>query len=298
MGEAPKKIEGSEERRRRRMKREREEKPENNMDITTKGINIPQEGSASGGESLLPSTSGSSSKGSGGSRVHGQKEKSAKRAQRDADRASAWRAKHEQQHRRHERPPSEDLEPAAEEENTNTRKKTVLKTEDPVAGPSEETSPKTTWARQLWVRGSTLFRKRKTKKKEGTEDQALPTEEVASQVDPAVTYRALEETYQLSRIEESGNLDMALRHITRNLHPNGESICYKMSEDHDIMQLLCVNLPDDPEELLTLVERAYARRGRTLNRERVYRNHVRANGRVALDIKKQFPDCYYKTWQP
>lgn len=235
---------------------------------------IPQEGTAASGQSLLLSTSRSSSVGSGGSsRVHGEKKgKTAKRSQRDAERLSAWQER---------------------------RKKTGGKTSDQEAGPSTETSPNNTWARKLWIRGSTLFKKKRSGG-EGDDHQAPPAEEEeeAAPVDPAAIYKGLEESCKLARLEELGNLSTALRHIIRLQHPKGAKICFPVPEAVDRLQLRCANLPTDPEDLSALVDKAYERRGESLDRDSLYKDFVMAHGRLAMDSQLPFPSCYYQTRHP
>jgi hypothetical protein len=190
--------------------------------------------------------------------------KKTKKAQRDAERASAWRARRK----------------AASDEQ--------------VAGPSTEAPSSNTWTRRLWVRGSTLFKKKQTK-----EDQAPPSEEEAAPaMDLTTMYKGLEETCRLARIEEVGNLTTALRHLTRLQHPKGDKICFPVPEAVDRMQLRCANLPTDPEELQALVEKAYDRRGESLDRDSLYRDFVMAHGRIAMDTTKPFPTCYFQTRHP
>jgi hypothetical protein len=206
-----------------------------------------------------------------------KKKKNANRTQHDAQRASEWRA-----------------EKAARPQN-----------EEPRAGPStsyettdrkETTETTTTWTRKLWIRGSTLFKKKKTRQEELPRQTA--EEASAPSADPTETYKALEETYKLSRIEEVGNLTTALRHLTRHQHPKGNKICFPVPEAVDILQLHCANLPSNPEELGRLVTKVYERRGAHLDRESLYRDYVMAHGRLAMNTTKQFPNCYYQTRQP
>lgn len=251
------------------------------MEGTTKN-EIPQEGAAKSGESLLPIT-GSSSKDSGGSKnaVKGKK-KSPKRAERDAARAAAF----------------EDMRRKREEDVT------AQPTEAGPSSPSlNEALPNYTWARRVWIRGSTLFRRKKKEKKEGEggaseEDPEPPQEEGSASVDPSDIYRGLDESCKLARIEEPRILRMVLRRVVRHRHPKGEQIVWPAADGEDIVLLSCVNLPTDPEELEGLLEKVYQRRGHKLDKESLYRDYCRLYGAILFDASKPFPECYVYVRRP
>jgi hypothetical protein len=209
-----------------------------------------------------------------------KKKKTQRQVKRSAERANEWR-EGKRNHKRAEKKEEKKEEQQSPEEQ---------------AGPS--TSASTTFVRRLWIRGSTLFRKKERREGEEEEEKALPSEAEVATADPAATYKALDESYKLSLIEEPGNLSIALRQITRHLHPKGETISYPTPDAHDQMQLKRANLPVDPEEVERLLMKAYARRELSLDKERLYRDHVRAHGRTIMDPKQPFPGCYIKTWQP
>jgi hypothetical protein len=269
----------------------KKKKKEKTMDDANIPIN-PQEGPVNGGESLLPTTPGSSSTRYGGSSPVQEKRRNARRVERDSARCEEWRdAKKEKKRKKKE-------EEKRKREEEKMREKETKKAEELEAGPSQ-TSP-ISWTRKCWVRGSSLFRRRKKREGETDQEQALPAEreEAATPADPAAIYQGLEESCKLARIEEAGNLKIVLRHITRLKHPKGHKICYPAEEMHDRIQLRCANLPTDPDVLLSLLEKVFDRRGETLDLDSVYRDQVMYHGRSEFDGTRQYPSCYYQTRQP
>lgn len=116
--------------------------------------------------------------------------------------------------------------------------------------------------------------------------------------DPESLYVNFEEKLRLSRLEEFANLNIAVRHVTRHLHPKGEKITFPVPEAMDRLQLRSVNLPTDPNCLKDLLEKAFIRRGEWMDMEELYRDLVMAHGRIAIDIKQKWPLSHVHTYHP
>lgn len=123
-------------------------------------------------------------------------------------------------------------------------------------------------------------------------DATLQIEVDPSLSDPGGLYPIMEDAMQLARLEDSRNLMVALRHVVRTLHPDGARVCFPCPELHDRLVLVSSGLPADPHELLRLIQRALRRRNQPFDFDEVYRSLVLAHGRVTMDLRKPWPECY------
>lgn len=115
---------------------------------------------------------------------------------------------------------------------------------------------------------------------------------------PNIIYKNLEHNMKLSRLEEPTTLTLALRHITRQLHPNGGRITFPVPASVDKIQLRCNNLPTEGKELLNLVEQVFKRRQEDLDIEELYKDFVKTHGRITIDPKQQWPQSHIHTRHP
>jgi hypothetical protein len=264
--------------------------------IMDKGNNkeIPQEGTTgNSGESLLPTTTGSRSTGSGGSNLvqetapgevgHPPPQaltRKEKRARRSRERAVAWHERRKEREEQREREGNADRPP-------------TVPPPTPSQPPTRAASSKTSWTSKFWRKGSTIFPQKKKIKKE---EEAEPEEKaVAIFLDPAKIYGDLEDNCRMARVEEVANRRTVLRHLIRLRHPGGAKICFSVPELEDRLALRCASLPTDPDELRALTERVFSRRGEMLDMEGLYRDFVKAHGRIAMDPSLPYPSCYYAT---
>ncbi|KAJ8977709.1 hypothetical protein NQ317_005442 [Molorchus minor] len=117
------------------------------------------------------------------------------------------------------------------------------------------------------------------------QNSALPACFSPPSTDPiADLYDNIENSMKFSRLEEPRILLIVLRHLIRNLHPSGSKVLFPLPEDFDRMQLRSVALPSDPDALLDLTTRAYARRGETFNIDQTYRHFVAAHARGKEEV--------------
>lgn len=113
-----------------------------------------------------------------------------------------------------------------------------------------------------------------------------------------IDYDRLEEDLRLCRLEDKDNFQTAQRLVIRLTHPQGDKICYPTTEQTDRMLLRAVNLPTDARELCDLMRKACTRRSEGLNLDKIYKDLVRAHGRVLFDHTKTTPHCYVFTKCP
>ena len=111
-------------------------------------------------------------------------------------------------------------------------------------------------------------------------------------------YENFENSVKLARLEEPAILTMALRHIIRRTHQNGETVVFPQIDAVDRIALRTHNLPSDPMELLNLVNQVFERRNELINLEEVYKQFVRAHGRTTFDYNQKWPQCYVFTHNP
>lgn len=97
---------------------------------------------------------------------------------------------------------------------------------------------------------------------------------------------------QMSRLEESRTLLVALRLLVRTVHEKGDQIAFPTPEAMDGIHLRCNNLPTRPDDLLGLVLQVFARRGVAFDLNKVCRDFIRSHGRVVFDSGQQWPHCY------
>lgn len=112
-------------------------------------------------------------------------------------------------------------------------------------------------------------------------------------------YDDTEQRMLFARLEDPKTLSVALRHIVRCLHENGQKIAFPIPEAHDRLSLRSVGLPTVPEQLLELVRRSFTRRNEEeFKIQPVYADFVKAHGRLSFDPKKSYPECYTTTRAP
>jgi hypothetical protein len=162
---------------------------------------------------------------------------------------------------------------------------------------------KKTWLNRLakvtWVRGATEGGSRAPentghdKNKDITEIQDQSpgdSGEVPKTISRANTYQELEDAMRMSRLEDHHTLMAALRLLVRRTHPKGKTICFPIPEAADDLALGCKGLPKDIKELEQLTRKAFQRRDRELDLESVYKDFVRAHGRMTFDPTKVWPN--------
>jgi len=106
-------------------------------------------------------------------------------------------------------------------------------------------------------------------------------------------YNKLEDSMRLSRLEERQNLVAALRVLVRELHPFGQRVAFPHPLAADLMALASSGLPINVPELHELTKKAFFRRGLILDLDAVTRDFTLAHGRVFMDPRKPYPDCYH-----
>lgn len=114
----------------------------------------------------------------------------------------------------------------------------------------------------------------------------------------ALVYENLEINMRLSRLEEASILTTALRHLVRTTHENGRKITFPVPEAVDRIQLKCANIPTDPVELRSLVDKVYKRRKEPIDMEELYCQFVITHGRIAYDSTQKWPMCHIHIRQP
>lgn len=67
-------------------------------------------------------------------------------------------------------------------------------------------------------------------------------------------------------------------------------IAFNFPEAHDRIQLRSAALPTDPQKLEDLVERVF--RGEEWCLESAHRDFAKARGKVSIDRRRPFPECY------
>lgn len=130
------------------------------------------------------------------------------------------------------------------------------------------------------------------------EKKSLKNKANDSKIDPNQIYENFELNLRLSRLEEERHLTMALRHLVRNMHPNGNKITFPTLAEVDRIQLRCINLPTDPDTLKSLIDQVYDRRGETYDLESIYRQFVMTYGRIVIDPKQNWPNSHIHTRHP
>jgi len=93
-------------------------------------------------------------------------------------------------------------------------------------------------------------------------------------------------------------LTIALRHVVRKQHDNGEGITFPVPDAVDRISFRRQGLPTDTLELMRLIKEVFARREEAFELEEVYLDFVRAHGNVLLDPKEPWPHCYVHTRFP
>lgn len=131
-----------------------------------------------------------------------------------------------------------------------------------------------------------------------TEDERAGAVAPIRDVDPRPIYQSMERSLQLARLEEPSVLTTALRHLVRVGHANGDKITFPVMEAVDRIHLKSMNLPTAHGELLTLVHEVFCRRGEVFDIEEIYKQAVKAHGRIAYDFTKPWPECSVHTYHP
>lgn len=108
----------------------------------------------------------------------------------------------------------------------------------------------------------------------------------------ATIYNELESNLRMSRLENKDTFQTALRLVIRCGYPNGDKICFPTTEQTDRMVLRSQNLPTDHKDLLRLLGEACLRRNEGLDLKNVYKDFVKAHGRVYFDPKETAPKCF------
>ena len=111
-------------------------------------------------------------------------------------------------------------------------------------------------------------------------------------------YENIENSMKLARLEEPAILTIALRHIVRRTHQYGDAVVFPQINAVDRITLRAHNLPTDPKQLHDLVKQVYMRRKEPLNLEEVYKEFVKAHGRIIFDPNQNWPQCYVYTHNP
>lgn len=111
-------------------------------------------------------------------------------------------------------------------------------------------------------------------------------------------YAGIENSMRLRRLEDTPNLTAALRQTVRSKHPKGTGITFPCPEAVDRMLLKSNGLPTDSDELLELVQHAFARRDENFNLEDVYKDLVKTHGRIAFDHTQKWPHSAIHTRHP
>lgn len=112
------------------------------------------------------------------------------------------------------------------------------------------------------------------------------------------TYENTEISMKLARLEDPKTLIMALRHIVRKTHPNGNKITFPVPDAVDRLQLKCQCLPTEETELLDLLKQVYKRRDEELDINEVYRDFVMTHGRITVDFTQKWPNSHLHTRHP
>lgn len=110
-----------------------------------------------------------------------------------------------------------------------------------------------------------------------------------------IDYGSIEHNLRLSRLDRKDTFQTAQRHVTRLCHPKGDTICFPTTEQTDRMLLRSENLPTDPKDLLDLLRQACTRRSEVLDLQSIYRDLVRAHGRVYFDPQQTGVKCFTYT---
>jgi len=115
------------------------------------------------------------------------------------------------------------------------------------------------------------------------------------------TYNIEENRYKLAVLEDKQILTVPLRRsldVIRKLHGNGDTVTFPIPDAVDRITLKIHNLPNEPGQLLRLIDEVFERRNEDFDLNEVYNDFVRAHGRVLLDIKESWPHCYVHTKFP
>lgn len=137
-----------------------------------------------------------------------------------------------------------------------------------------------------------------------TVETATQTEENDSEgapnpgIDPRYIYQDMHRSLQLARLEDPPVLTTALRHLVRVGHKEGGRITFPVMEAVDRIHLKSLNLPTSFGELLRLIHEVFHRRGEVFDIEEIYKQAVRAYGKMAFEPTKSYPDCYIHTFMP
>uniref|UniRef100_A0A6P7GZU5 Uncharacterized protein LOC114348521 n=1 Tax=Diabrotica virgifera virgifera TaxID=50390 RepID=A0A6P7GZU5_DIAVI len=108
----------------------------------------------------------------------------------------------------------------------------------------------------------------------------------------------MEVNMRLSRLEEATILVAALRHIVRKLHQRGDKITFPVPDAVDRIQLKCLNIPTNADELLPLLKQVFSRRGEVFDLEELYSDFVKTYGRIATDYTQKWPMSQIHTRHP
>ena len=138
----------------------------------------------------------------------------------------------------------------------------------------------------------------KVKEEDGQRSEPMTSMKSIQMDDPINIYQNLENALQLSYLEEPTTLNIALRHIIRNMHEKGTSITFPQIEAIDKIVLASHNLPLEPCELLKLVQKVFERRNVNLDINEVYSQFARAHGRISFDPNQKWPQCNVYTRHP
>ena len=196
--------------------------------------------------------------------------------------------------------------PSRQARDTRRAEERKHKNKDEDAPPAVPKNKLEEYGRKLikWVKGETLTPRGNygaasiPKPVEHPNDVAQTSASKHTEIDPAETYKQIEDSYALRSIEEPRLFVTALRLLTRLLHPNGKLVSFPIPELADRMTLRAANLPTDPKLLQDLVTRACRRRGEQYDAENVYADFVRCHGMTVLDHTQAWPRSHVRVYLP